>query len=62
MSPAVVVTMARYRPFWTDLLTDAVIARPNAATERPFSLVPYLLAVDHVAALARIIARLDGDS
>ena len=62
MSRAVVATMARYRPFWTDQLAAALVARQDAATERPFSLVPYLLAVDHVAALARIIARLDGDS
>ena len=59
MTRSVVVTMARYRPFWADQMGAAIIARQDAATDRPFSLVPYLLAVDHVSALARIIAALE---
>ena len=56
------VVMARYAPFWADQLGEAVIARNAAANARPFNLIPWLLAVDHVAAVARIIASLEGES
>jgi len=57
MSRAVI--MARYAPFWTDQLAEAIVARQNAATERPFSIVAYLLTQNHVAALSRIIVALE---
>jgi hypothetical protein len=59
MSPVVALTMARYRPFWTDQLGEALVARNAAANARPFNLVPYLLAALHVAALSRIIDALE---
>ena len=59
MSPTVALTTARYAPRWTDQLAEAIIARQNAATERPFSILAYLLAQNHVAALSRIIVALE---
>jgi hypothetical protein len=58
----VVVTNARYAPFWTQQLGEAVVARNAAANARPFDLIPWLLAVEHVTAVARIIASLEGES
>jgi len=59
MSPVVAVVMARYAPFWTDQLGEAIVARQDAATDRPFSIVAYNLAALHVAALSRIIVALE---
>jgi len=59
MSPVVALTMARYAPFWTDQLAEAIVARQATATERPFNIVAYLLAQNHVAALSRIIVALE---
>jgi len=59
MSRAVVATMARYRPFWVGQLGEALVARNAAANAQPAQLVPWLLAVDHVAAVSRIIAALE---
>jgi len=59
MSPVVCAVMARYAPFWTDQLAESIVARQDAATERPFDLVAYLLAQNHVAALSRIIVALE---
>ena len=59
MSPVVALTMARYAPFWTDQLAEAIVARQDAATERPFNSIAYLLAQNHVAALSRIIVALE---
>ena len=53
------VIMARYAPFWTDQLAEAIVARQATATERPFNIVAYLLAQNHVAALSRIIVALE---
>jgi len=58
MSPVVCAVMARYRALWTDQLAEALVARRAAALERPWSLVAYLIAQDHVAAVARIIDEL----
>ena len=59
MSPVVALVMARYAPFWTDQLAEAIVARQDAATARPFNIVAYLLAQNHVAALSRIIVALE---
>ena len=58
MSPVVCAVMARYAPFWTDRLAEAIVARQDAATARPFNIVAYNLAALHVAALSRIIVAL----
>jgi len=58
-SPVVALTMARYAPCWTDQLAEAIVARQDAATERPFSIVAYNLAALHVAALSRIVVALE---
>ena len=62
MSRTVVVTNARYRPFWADQLHAANLAALDAATASPSDQAAFLLAVDHVAAVARIIASLEGES
>ncbi len=62
MSPVVALTLSRYRPFWVDQLRDACRARHEAATSRPLSIAAYLLADQHVRAVAQIIASLPGES
>lgn len=55
MSRAVIVTHARYRPFWDDQLHEAAMDALAAALARPFDLGTFQTAVEHVAAVTQVI-------
>jgi hypothetical protein len=59
MSRSVLVTMARYRPYWDDRLHEACMDALAAALARPFDLAAFQTAVEHVAAVTQVIDRFE---